>query len=64
MKDNTYLLSLNNDAGDSSIIVEDEKKVATEGDFREIFSYENLKKEISMIQDMRETIEGQREMIE
>ena len=37
---------------------------AAQSDFRDIFSYENLKKEISMMQDMRETIEGQREMIE
>ncbi len=38
--------------------------VTDKGDFRDIFSYENLKKEISMIQEMRETIVGQREMIE
>ena len=56
------LLSLNNESvleNRDSLVYEKETT-----DFREMFSYENLRKEISMIRDMRETIEGQREVIE
>ena len=43
-----------------------DKKIeeSSEADFRVLFTYENLRKEIGQISKMRDTIDNQREQIE
>ena len=39
----------------------DEKEGEAVRDFRELFSHENMRKELEEIKEMKETIEGQQE---